>query len=183
MSAGNDVEQWDNVKQLLRSLGEDVTREGLEETPRRYCQFLDEFINGEKEWTFTTFAAEGAREMIVLQDIPFYSLCEHHLVPFFGTAIVGYIPNERIAGISKLARTVDHFAKRLQNQERITTQVADFLIEQLQPKGVGVIIKARHLCMEMRGVQKRGGETITSALRGVMLDEQMARAEFMSLIK
>jgi len=121
--------------------------------------------------------------MVIVKDIPFYTHCEHHMAPFFGTATVAYIPNGRIVGLSKISRIVDMFARRLQVQERLTNQIADALAENLLPKGVGVVIKARHLCMESRGICQQGHHTITSALRGVLKEDEKARAEFMSLAK
>jgi len=169
-----------NIKRLLQSLGENPDREGLQNTPKRYVKFLREFLTP-KDFNFTVFNAEKADEMIVQSGIPFFSLCEHHLAPFFGTAAVAYIPNGKIAGLSKLARTVDRFSKRLQNQERITTDIAEYLEEQLQPLGVAVLLKARHLCMEMRGVQKQGAETTTSCLRGLFKTDPKCRSEFLHL--
>jgi GTP cyclohydrolase I len=121
--------------------------------------------------------------MVVVKDIPFYTHCEHHMTPFFGTATVAYIPDGKIVGLSKLARVVDAFARRLQVQERLTNQIADALQDNLKPKGVGVVVTARHLCMESRGIQQQGHETITSALRGVMRDLPEARAEFLNLAR
>ena len=127
----------------------------------------------------TTFDAEQTDEMIVLRAVPFFSLCEHHLLPFVGTATVGYVPTDRIVGLSKIPRIVHHFARGLQNQERLVQQVANCLVETLRPKGVGVILHARHLCMEMRGVQIAGTITTTSALRGVFLEDARCRREFL----
>jgi GTP cyclohydrolase I len=151
----------EHFKMILMSLGEDVTREGLRDTPKRYIKFLREFLEP-KEFKFTTFDAEGTDEMIIQTNIPFYSLCEHHIAPFFGVAHVAYIPKDKIVGLSKLARTVDLYANRLQNQERITTQIAERLMEELDPLGVGVNMKAQHLCMCMRGVKKHDTWTSTS---------------------
>src|SRR5215471_4088272 len=128
---------------------------------------------------FTTFDAEGMNEMVVVRQVPFYSLCEHHLLPFFGTATVGYVPADRIVGLSKIPRLVQHLARDLQNQERLAAQIADKFGDVLKPKGVGVILHARHLCMEMRGVAIAGAVTTTSALRGVFLDDPRARREFL----
>ena len=146
------------VHDLLVQLGQDVSREGLQDTPKRFAKFMQQFMSP-PEINFTTFKNEGSDEMIIVKDIPFYSLCEHHVAPFFGTAHVAYIPNERIVGLSKIPRAVDLFANRLQNQERITTQVAEFIMQQLSPKGVAVVLTARHMCMEMRGVKKPGAST------------------------
>lgn len=170
----------ENIKRLLQSLGENTEREGLQMTPKRYIKFLREFLSP-ADFNFTVFNAEKTDEMIVQSGIPFFSLCEHHLAPFFGTAAVAYIPNGKIAGLSKLARTVDRFSRRLQNQERIATNIADYIEEQLQPLGVAVLLRARHLCMEMRGVEKQGAESTTSCLRGVFKTDQKCREEFLHL--
>lgn len=170
-----------HVRAILSSLGHDVEREGLKDTPRRHCKLLAEFATP-GDFNFTTFDAEGYDEMIVQTDIVFYSLCEHHLVPFFGHAAVAYIPGKRIVGLSKLARTVDYFARRLQNQERITKQVADYLQEKLEPRGVAVSLRARHLCQEMRGVRKPDMFTTTTDLRGAFR-EGTCRNEFLQHIR
>jgi GTP cyclohydrolase I len=170
------------IKQLLTAIGEDPTREGLIETPRRHLAFLTEFCSP-PEINYTTFAGEGYDEMIIQTNIGFYSLCEHHLVPFFGNGTIAYVPNERIVGLSKLARTLEHFSRRLQNQERITLQVAERLEEVLQPKGVAVILSARHLCMEMRGVRKPGANTVTSRLTGVFKSRPETRSELLQLAR
>lgn len=171
------------VQTLLKSIGQDTEREGLVDTPRRYVKFLKEFCNPEP-FNMTVFENEGSQnEMIIVSNIPFFSLCEHHLAPFFGTASIAYIPNDKIVGLSKLPRTLDHFARRPQNQERITQQVADYLMEQLNPKGVAVVLKARHLCVEMRGVKKHDCYTTTSSMKGVFYEELNTRQEFLNLIK
>lgn len=165
---------------LLRGLGHDVDREGLTETPRRVVKFLSEFTQpSEPPFNFTTFDAEGGNEMVVQTGIPLVSLCEHHLCPFVGYATVGYIPGKRIVGLSKLARSVDYFSRRLQNQERITRQVAEFLQERLEPVGVGVIVVAEHSCMTVRGVRAHGAMTTTSCLKGAF-SQGPTRAEFLS---
>lgn len=169
------------VKQLL-SAYDDVSREGLLDTPRRVVKFYNEFLKPQ-EFNFTVFDGEGYDEMIVVSNVPFFSLCEHHLAPFFGTASIGYIPNGKIVGLSKLPRTVEHFARRLQNQERITTQVAEFITEKLNPKGVAVMLKARHLCVEMRGVRKHDVWTTTSKMTGLFKEDEKARNEFLNIIK
>lgn len=171
-----------SVRNVLAHFDTDADREGLRETPKRYIKFLEEFLNP-PEFNFTTFDAEGYDEMIVQTNIPFYSLCEHHLAPFFGTGAIAYIPDGKIVGLSKLARVLDKFARRFQNQERITKQVADYLMEELQPAGVGVILKATHLCMTMRGVEKHDTWTMTSQLHGRFLEDQASRSEFLSLLK
>jgi len=166
--------------QLLTALGDNPDREGLQQTPHRVERFYAEFLTPAADLPcLTTFDAEGTDEMIVMRAIPFYSLCEHHLLPFFGTATVGYVPAAKIVGLSKLPRLVRHFAHRLQNQERLTGQVADALATLVEARGVGVILTARHLCMEMRGIRLAGSETITSALRGVFLTDAGARREFL----
>lgn len=172
----------DNFVRILQYLGEDPNREGLKDTPRRYLKFLKEFLNPEP-FNFTTFDSEGTDEMIIQTNIPFYSLCEHHIAPFFGTAVIAYIPNDRIVGLSKLARTLDLYAHRFQNQERITSQVAERLTQELNPKGVAVSIKAQHLCMNMRGVKKHDTWTTTTKLTGAFKEDPMARAEFLAFIK
>lgn len=172
----------ENFVRILEYLGEDPNREGLRDTPKRYIKFLKEFLKP-KEFNFTTFDAEGTDEMIIQTNIPFYSLCEHHIAPFFGVANVAYIPNGKIVGLSKLARTVDLYANRFQNQERITTQIAERLQKELQPKGVAVTLKAQHLCMCMRGVKKHDTWTHTSKMIGAFKQDQKARNEFLSLIK
>ena len=172
----------DNVSRLLQYFGEDVNREGLQETPKRFIKFFKEFLNPPK-WECTTLESEGYDEMIVQTNIPFHSLCEHHIAPFFGTATIAYIPNKRIVGLSKLARTLETFARRLQNQERITIQVAEFLWKELQPKGVAVQLTAKHMCMEMRGVKKHNTHTTTTKLIGAFKDDASCRQEFLTAIK
>lgn len=172
-----DIKQ--NVLEII-SLLDDPNREGLRDTPKRYEAFLNEFLSPE-DFTPTVFDSEGYNEMVIQRNIPFYSLCEHHLLPFFGMATIAYIPDKKIIGLSKLARTVEHFSRRFQNQERITMQVADFIQETLSPKGVGVVLNARHLCMEMRGVKKPGADTTTSCLHGLFMNNPSTRAEFFDL--
>lgn len=173
--------EW-HFQQILDQLGEDTSREGLIETPKRYIKFLREFLEP-KEFNFTTFDAEGTDEMIFQTNIPFYSLCEHHTAPFFGVAHIAYIPDKKIVGLSKLARTVDLYANRFQNQERITTQIAERLQKELNPIGVAVSLKAQHLCMCMRGVKKHDTWTITSKMLGAFKEDDKARNEFLNLIK
>ena len=172
----------DNVTRLLQYFGEDVKREGLLETPKRFVKFFTEFLNPPK-WECTTFEGEGYDEMIIQTNIPFHSLCEHHIAPFFGTGTIAYVPNKKIVGLSKLARTLETFARRLQNQERITMQVADFLWKELEPQGVAVQLTAKHLCMEMRGVKKHNTHTTTTKLLGCFKTEPSARNEFLNAIK
>ena len=181
----NDIKSKDSVSfivsKLLHVLGQDIEREGLRDTPRRVEKFYKEFLT-EDEFTTTTFLSEGYDEMISQCNIPFYSLCEHHMVPFFGVAHVAYIPSDRIVGLSKFSRIIDHFAHGLQNQERITTEVTEYLDEKLSPRGVAVSLTARHLCMEMRGVRKYGAQTTTTSLRGVFKSDAMTRGEFFAAI-
>ena len=172
--------EW-HFKEILKHLGENVEREGLKDTPKRYIKFMKEFLEP-KEFNFTTFDAEGTDEMIIQTNIPFYSICEHHTAPFFGIANVAYIPNEKIVGLSKLARCVDLYANRFQNQERITTQIAERLQHELNPKGIAVHLKAQHLCMCMRGVKKHDTWTSTSKLLGVFKNDDKARTEFLYFI-
>ena len=169
-----------HFKELLKRY-DNPEREGLKDTPKRYIKFLDEFLSP-PEFNFTTFDAEGYSQMIVQRDIPFYSLCEHHIAPFFGVAHIGYIPDTKIVGLSKLARTLELYSRRLQNQERITYQIADRLVEELQPKGVGVVLEAEHLCVAMRGVKKHNTITSTSCLKGIFKDDLNVRNEFLKLI-
>lgn len=167
--------------ELLLALGADLELEGLRETPRRMAAAYAELLTPEP-FDLTTFPnEEGYDELVLVRDIPFQSLCMHHLLPFHGVAHVAYLPGERILGLSKLARVVEHFSRDLQVQERLTTQVANWLQEQLQPKGVGVVLHAEHLCMSLRGVQKPGAVTITSALHGLLRNDPRTREEFLSL--
>ena len=170
------------VKELLEALGQDTTSEGLQETPRRMAAMLSELCTRE-EFKFTTFDSKKTSEMIIQSPIHFSSLCAHHCLPFVGTASVAYIPNGRIVGLSKLARAVAYCAKGLQTQEYITTAVADLIEEKLAPIGVGVILRARHLCMEMRGAKAHDTWTTTSCLRGAFLTLPEVRAEFMALTR
>lgn len=175
------------VRLILEGIGEDADREGLRETPTRVAKMYEEVCAGmhqDPAEHFETTFDEHHEEMVLVRDIPFYSLCEHHLMPFFGMAHVAYIPavDGRICGLSKLARLVDVFAKRPQVQERLTSQIADTLIEELHPQGAIVVLEAEHLCMSMRGVKKPGARTMTSAVRGVFERSQATRAEALSLI-
>jgi GTP cyclohydrolase I len=166
---------------LLGALGVDLTDESVCETPRRMAHTYAELLTP-ASFTPTTFPNDGGYdELVVATQIPFHSLCEHHLLPFVGVAHVGYLPGERIIGLSKLARVVELFARDLQVQERLTTQVAGWLDDHLQPKGVGVVIEAEHLCMSLRGVQKAGARTVTSALHGLVRDDARTRQEFLAL--
>jgi GTP cyclohydrolase I len=169
------------VADLLDALGVDRKTDGLEETPARVAKALAEMLTPEA-FEVTTFANdEGYDELVVARAIPFASLCEHHLLPFSGFAYVGYLPDERLVGLSKLARVVDHFSRRLQVQERLTAQVANYLQHTLRPKGVGVVLEAEHLCMSLRGVRSGGSRTVTSALKGLVRDDPRTRSEFLSL--
>jgi GTP cyclohydrolase IA len=169
------------VADLLRALGRDPDDEHLADTPRRVADSFAELLTC-PPFRLTTFANDaGYDELVLARDIPVHSLCEHHLLPFSGTAHVGYLPGERILGLSKLARVVEMFARDLQVQERLTQQVADWLQEHLAPRGVGVVLEAEHLCMSLRGVRATGSRTVTSALRGLVRDDARTRAEFFSL--
>jgi GTP cyclohydrolase IA len=166
---------------FLEALGVDLDAEGRRDTPRRIARMYAELLTPEP-FDATTFPNDGGYdELVVARAIPFHSLCEHHLLPFSGVAHVGYLPGERIIGLSKLARVVDHFARALQVQERLTTQVAGWLQRELAPKGVGVVLEAEHMCMSMRGVQKPGATTVTSALQGIVRDDARTRQEFLAL--
>jgi GTP cyclohydrolase IA len=168
--------------ELLAALGADAGSSHLADTPRRVAKAYAELLTP-TPFEATTFPNEdGYDELVLLRDIPFQSLCAHHLLPFHGTAHVAYLPGERIVGLSKLGRVVDRFARDLQIQERMTIQVADWLEQRLEPRGVGVIVEAEHLCMSLRGVQKPGATTTTSALRGLLRDDARTRQEFLSLV-
>ncbi len=175
------------IRQLLEKLGEDPGREGLKKTPARVKESLEFLTEGYRQdpraLIENSTYSDRHEEMVLVRDIPIYSLCEHHLLPFFGKAHVGYIPNEKIVGISKIARMVDLFARRLQVQERLTNQIADTIMGVLKPRGVAVIIDCEHLCMQMRGVQKRGTSVVTSAMLGAFRKRPETRAEFMNLIR
>jgi GTP cyclohydrolase I len=171
------------ARDLLVALGADVESESLRRTPRRVAETYAELLEAEP-FTLTTFPNDGGYdELVVATAIPFHSLCEHHLLPFVGVAHVGYLPGERIIGLSKLARVVERFSRALQVQERLTKQIADCLSEELRPKGVGVVLEAEHLCMSLRGVQKPGARTMTSALHGLVRDDPRTRQEFLSLAR
>jgi len=174
------------VKRQLELLGEDADREGLKETPRRVARSLWWLTEGYRTCVEDVvgsgiFKSEGHRNMVMVRDIELYSLCEHHLLPFFGKAHVAYIPNGHIVGLSKIPRIVDVFARRLQVQERLTEEIASAIDEVLKPTGVGVVIEAYHLCMMMRGVEKQNSKTITSAVRGAFKDDSKTREEFLHL--
>jgi len=176
------------VQLILEGIGEDTTREGLAGTPQRVAAMYEEICSGLSEDPgdhFKVMFNEGHQEMVIVKDIPLYSLCEHHLAPFIGSAHVAYIPGSdgRICGLSKLARVVDVFARRPQVQERLTSQIAESIVTHLQPLGVIVIIEAEHLCMSMRGVRKPGTLTVTSAVRGVFQKDSKTRSEALALIQ
>lgn len=183
IGSGEDI-----VTRLLQYIGEDPSRGGLKETPARVLKAWAEWTDGyaqEPKNVLKHFqdGAERYDEMVLVRDIPVYSHCEHHLAPFFGVAHVAYIPEGRIVGLSKISRLVDIYAHRLQVQERLTSQIGDALSEHLKPKGVGVVLECRHLCMESRGIARQGALTVTSAMTGVMLTKPEARAEFLSLVR
>jgi GTP cyclohydrolase I len=175
------------IRRLLAALGEDPTREGLRDTPRRVEQSLQFLTSGyladvDVVLNNALFAVDY-NEMVIVKDIDFYSLCEHHLLPFFGKCHVAYIPNGRVIGLSKIPRLVDVFARRLQVQERLTNEIASTLLEKVQPLGVAVVIEATHLCMSMRGVEKQNSLAVTSAMLGTFREDARTRAEFLELIK
>ncbi|HAA90367.1 MAG: GTP cyclohydrolase 1 [Thermoanaerobacterales bacterium 50_218] len=177
----------EGVRLLLEGIGEDPNREGLRRTPERIAKMYEEIFCGlqyDPKEELNVFFSEKHDEMILVKDIPIYSICEHHLLPFYGKAHVAYIPRQgKITGLSKLARVVEGFAKRPQLQERLTSQIADTIMEALDPLGVMVVIEAEHMCMTMRGVKKAGSKTITSAVRGIFKSNEATRAEAFSLIK
>ena len=169
------------VRALLEALGQDPDSDHLRETPRRVALAYEEFLTPEP-FVPTTFPNdEGYDELVLVRDIPFHSLCQHHLLPFSGVAHVGYLPGARILGLSKLARVVEQFARGLQVQERLTKQIGDWLEQRLAPKGVGVVLEAEHLCMSLRGVEATGSRTVTSSLHGLIRDDARTRAEFLDL--
>ena len=183
-----DKERIQNaVREILIAVGEDPDREGLVETPKRVANMYEEIFAGlteDPKQHIKLFNEQSNDEMVIVKDIPFYSMCEHHLLPFFGKAHIGYIPSDnKIIGLSKLARIVDNFAKKPQVQERLTSDIADFLNDNLQPKGVAVIMEAEHMCMTMRGARAAGSKNQTSALRGIMRTDAKTRAEVLSLLK
>jgi GTP cyclohydrolase IA len=174
------------VHDILIAIGEDPSREGIKETPRRIAEMYAEVFRGMNEDPREVLSVgfeEGHNEMVILKDIPFYSICEHHLLPFYGMTHIGYIPKGRVVGASKLGRVVEILAKRPQLQERLTTQIANTIVEALQPQGVAVVIEAEHMCMTMRGVKQPGSNIVTSAMRGSFRTRAVTRAEFLSLIK
>jgi len=175
------------VKLILEGVGEDLSREGLLDTPARIARMFSEILSGMSQKPEDVLSAtydEGIEDLILVKDIPLYSMCEHHLLPFIGKAHIAYVPDGgRVVGLSKLARLVDVYARRLQIQERLTSQIASGLMSVLKPKGVLVVVEAEHLCMTMRGIKKAGAATVTSALRGVFLKDERTRIEAFNLIK
>ncbi len=176
------------IEELISGVGEDPSREGLIDTPKRVAEMYQELFQGmgvDPVEELKVGFQEGHHEMVIAKDIPFYSMCEHHFLPFFGVAHIGYIPNEvgRVVGVSKLARVVECVARRPQLQERMTSQIAEAIVKGLQPDGVAVVVQAEHLCMIMRGIKKPGSSIITSAVRGVFRKRPETRAEFFSLIQ
>jgi GTP cyclohydrolase I len=169
------------VKSILIYLGENHMREGLRDTPKRYLKFMHEFLTPEP-FEYTTFSADGNDQMFFVGGIEFYSLCEHHIAPFFGTASVAYLPGEKIVGLSKIPRAVDKFSRRLQNQERITRQVASELHNVLHPRGVAVHLSARHMCMCMRGIKSQGAVTDTAYYTGEFLEKHTLQMQFLNQI-
>jgi GTP cyclohydrolase I len=187
MSKENEQQNFEEaVKTMIRYVGEDVNREGLEKTPNRVLKAYEFMFGGYKEDPQTilnsAMFASSNDEMVLVKDIEFYSTCEHHLLPIIGRAHVAYIPNGKVVGLSKIPRVVDLFARRMQIQEQLTEQIADALMEAVEPKGVAVVIQARHMCMEMRGVEKICSTTTSSALRGLFKRDEKTRMEFFSLI-
>lgn len=181
-----DVERIEQaIAEILAAIGEEPAREGLKETPRRvarmYCELLAGFHRDPKEHLRSVFS-ESYDEIVLLRNIPFYSICEHHLMPFIGSAHVAYLPAGQVLGVSKLARIVDDFARRLQTQERLTYQIADFIMDSLKPQGAAVVLEASHSCMTIRGIKKPGSVMVTSALRGIFRRDPKSRGELLSLI-
>ena len=173
------------VREILLAVGEDVEREGLKDTPDRVARMYAELLGGMHEDPkkhLRSIFTENYEEIVLLRDIPFYSVCEHHLMPFIGSAHVAYLPSGSILGVSKLARIVDSFARRLQTQERLTYQIADFIMNSLNSQGVAVVLEASHSCMTIRGIKKPGSTMVTSALRGIFKRDPKSRSEIMSLM-
>ena len=174
------------VKLILEGIGEDTSRDGIKDTPKRVAEMYEEIFTGLSEsddGILKPIAGESHDEMILIKDIPFYSVCEHHLLPFIGKAHIAYVPAGKIVGLSDLARVLEHFAKRPQVQERLTTQLADFIMKKIKPRGTMVVIDADHLCMSMRGIKKPGSRTVTSAVRGIFRTKASTREEMLQLIK
>ncbi len=173
------------VKEILLAVGEDVEREGLKDTPARVARMYSELLEGmriDPKQHLSSVFSENYDEIVLLRDIPFYSICEHHLMPFIGSAHIAYLPAGMVIGVSKLARIVDSFARRLQLQERLTDQISGFIMNNLKPKGVAVVLEASHSCMTIRGIKKPGSVMVTSALRGIFKKDSRSRNEILSLI-
>ena len=173
------------VTEILTAVGEDVQREGIRETPKRVAEMYSELLAGMSEDPkkhLRSVFSENYDEIVLLRDVPFYSICEHHLMPFIGKAHVAYLPKGTVLGVSKLARVVDCFARRLQVQERLTDQIADFIMESLRPKGVAVVLEASHSCMTIRGIRKPGSVMVTSSLRGIFRKDPKSRSEVLGLM-
>ena len=175
------------IKEIILAIGEDPDRPGLKNTPQRVSEMYEEIFSGSYKEAADLLSETHELEhdeMVILKDIPFYSMCEHHMVPFFGMCHLAYVPqNDRVVGISKMVRIVDTLSKKLQVQEHLTTEIADVIMKHLNPKGTAVVIKARHLCMEMRGVKKSGSEIITSVVRGIFRTDIKTREEFLRLVE
>lgn len=174
------------VRLLLEGIGEDVTREGLQDTPNRIARMYEEIYRGMEEDPakhLSKMFTVDSNEIVIEKDITFYSTCEHHLMPFYGKAHIAYLPNGRVVGLSKLARTVEVYARRLQIQEQMTTQIAEAIMEHLKPQGVMVMVEAEHMCMTMRGVAKPGSQTVTMAARGCFLDDSQLQHYFFEMIR
>ncbi len=173
------------IREILLAVGEKPTREGLKDTPTRVAKMYEELLEGMRQDStkhIKSVFSEQCDEIVLLRDIPFYSICEHHMMPFIGMAHVAYLPNEKVLGVSKLARIVDCFSRRLQVQERLTAQVADFIMDNAKPLGVAVVMEASHSCITIRGIKKPGSSMVTSALRGIFKKDPRSRSEVMSLI-
>ncbi len=174
------------MEAVIEAIGENPQREGIRDTPRRIADMYSELFSGmdiDPSAELLVGFEEGHKEMVILKDIPFYSMCEHHFLPFYGVAHVGYIPNGRVVGVSKLARVVEVLARRPQLQERMTSQIADTILQAIAPEGVAVVVQAEHLCMTMRGIKKPGSNVITSATRGSFRRSAVTRSEFMTLLQ
>jgi GTP cyclohydrolase IA len=187
MRVGDSAEMESHFRTLIEAVGEDPNREGLQKTPRRAAEALRFFTKGYQQDVRTVLNNavfnEPYDDMVIVRDIEFYSLCEHHLVPFFGKCHVGYLPDGKIIGLSKIARLVEMFSRRLQVQERLTHEIAHALEEAIRPKGIAVVMQARHLCMMMRGVEKQNSQMVTSAVLGAFRDRDRTRDEFMALLR
>ena len=181
-----DIRMENNIAEVMMYLGEDITREGLVETPKRVRKALLEVCAGysmDPKEVFKTFDSDGYDQIVLLKNVHFFSMCEHHMFPFYGTASIAYIPNKRVIGISKLARLLEIYSKRLQIQERLCEQITSDLEKYLQPKGSACIIKATHMCMNMRGIKTRDAEMVTSSLKGVFLEEPSCKAELFNMLR